>query len=136
MPSNTSTENLTTSVEQEQPLSIPETIKDKWTQIIPWVLIFAVFYFFLIRPQEKKRKQHNKLLSALKKGENVITNSGIYGKVVKVYEDDATLEIAISNTTTIRLLRSAIAELPDRKIANKKLSKNNKKDTKETKTEK
>ena len=131
-----STENTTTSVEKEQIPNAPETIKDEWTKIIPWVLIFVVFYFFLIRPQEKRRKEHIKLLDSLKIGDSVITSSGIYGKVVKKNDDDATVEIMISENTIIRLLRSAIAELPGRITSNQKLSKSNKKDEKANKIKK
>lgn len=131
-----STENTTTSVEKEQIPNAPETIKGEWTKIIPWVLIFVVFYFFLIRPQEKRRKEHIKLLDSLKIGDSVITSSGIYGKVVKKNDDDATVEIMISENTIIRLLRSAIAELPGRITSNQKLSKSNKKDEKANKIKK
>ena len=136
MTSNISTENITTSVEKEQIPNAPEAIKGEWTKIIPWVLIFVVFYFFLIRPQEKRRKEHIKLLDSLKVGDSVITSSGIYGKVVKKNDDDATVEIMISENTIIKLLRSAIAELPSRITSNQKLNKSNKKDEKANKTKK
>ncbi len=61
---------------------------------LPMILIFAVFYFLLIRPQQKKAKEHQDLLSNLKKGDSVITQGGLYGKIVAVADNVLTLEIA------------------------------------------
>ena len=62
--------------------------------ILPIVLMFLVFYFLLIRPQQKKSKDHQKFLDSLQKGDDVITSSGIYGKIVGTTEKVITLEIA------------------------------------------
>ena len=61
---------------------------------LPIVLIFGVFYLLLIRPQQKKAKEHRALIDALKKGDQVVTAAGIYGKVISVDESIVTLEIA------------------------------------------
>jgi preprotein translocase subunit YajC len=63
-------------------------------QIFPLILMFGIFYFLLIRPQQKKAKEHRALVDALKKGDQVITAAGIYGKVTSVEENIVTLEIA------------------------------------------
>jgi preprotein translocase subunit YajC len=61
---------------------------------LPLVLVFVVFYFLLIRPQQKKAKDHQQMLSRLKKNDQVMTSGGIYGKVVALTDDDVTLEVA------------------------------------------
>ena len=64
------------------------------SQLAPFVLIFLIFYFLMIRPQQKKAKAHRQLLAALKKGDNVKTDGGIRGTIQKVDEDHVMLEIA------------------------------------------
>ena len=61
---------------------------------LPMILVFAIFYLLMIRPQQKQRKQHQALLGNLKKGDEVITASGIHGKVHGIAENIATIEIA------------------------------------------
>lgn len=61
---------------------------------LPLILMFAIFYFLLIRPQQKKAKQHKQLLSALKKGDRVVTSGGLHGVVTGITEDVVTVEIA------------------------------------------
>jgi preprotein translocase subunit YajC len=78
-------------------------------QIIPLVFMFAIFYFLLIRPQQKKAREHKALLDALKKGDNVITAGGVHGKVVAVDDAVATLEIATG--VTIKITKSYIASV-------------------------
>jgi preprotein translocase subunit YajC len=64
------------------------------TGLIPLVLIFVIFYFLLIRPQQKKAKEHRKMLEAVKKGDKVVTSGGIYGLVEAVGQNTVTLKIA------------------------------------------
>ncbi|MDD2273384.1 MAG: preprotein translocase subunit YajC [Desulfuromonadaceae bacterium] len=78
-------------------------------QIIPLVFMFAIFYFLLIRPQQKKAKEHKALLEAMKKGDNVITAGGVHGKVSAVENDIVTLEIA--NNVNIKITKSYIAAI-------------------------
>jgi preprotein translocase subunit YajC len=68
---------------------------------VPLILIFAIFYFLLIRPQQKKSKQHTSALEALKVGDSVVTSGGIYGKVSKIDGDQAVVEIADKVKVTI-----------------------------------
>ena len=79
-------------------------------QFIPLILIFVIFYFFLIRPQQKKVKQHKAMVTALKRGDEVVTSGGIVGKIEKVYEDDK-IDLAISENVTVKVIRSTIQSL-------------------------
>ena len=63
-------------------------------QLAPLVMIMAVFYFLLIRPQQQKAKEHDDLIKGLKKGELVVTSSGLFGRIVELKDQDVTLEIA------------------------------------------
>lgn len=65
-----------------------------FTAFIPLVLMFVIFYFLLIRPQQKKAKQHKEMLGALKKGDRVISSGGLYGVVTGITDDVVTMEIA------------------------------------------
>lgn len=78
-------------------------------QIIPLVFMFAIFYFLLIRPQQKKAKEHKSLLDALKKGDNVITAGGVHGKVTAV--DDAIVTLEVANNVNIKITKSYIASI-------------------------
>lgn len=81
----------------------------KWMGLLPLVLLFVVFYFLLIRPQQKKAKQQRQFIDSLKKGDEVVTSGGIYGKVTGITNDTVTLEIA--EKIRIKVLKSAIAML-------------------------
>ena len=74
--------------------------------IIPWLLIFVIFYFLMIRPQQRRVKEHQATISAIKKGDEVITGGGIRGRVTKVTEDEAEVEIA--SGVRIRVVKSTI----------------------------
>ena len=74
-------------------------------QFIPLILIFVIFYFFLIRPQQKKAKAHKDMVAALKRGDSVITSGGIYGTVERVMDNDK-IEVKISENVNIELVRS------------------------------
>lgn len=80
------------------------------TTLLPFLLIFVIMYFLLIRPQQKKAKAHQELIRAVRRGDTIITNGGIVGKVSKVV-DDAEVEIEVAPNTRIRLIRGAIAEV-------------------------
>lgn len=78
--------------------------------LAPLVLIFVVFYFLLIRPQQKKMKEHRAMLEALRRGDKVVTGGGIVGTVVKVgTEDDVTVEIA--EGVRVRVVRGTITSV-------------------------
>ncbi len=81
-----------------------------FAQFIPLILIFVIFYFFLIRPQQKKIKDHKAMVASLKRGDEVITSGGILGKIEKVHEDDK-VDILISNDITVKVVKSTIQSL-------------------------
>ena len=74
-------------------------------QFIPLILIFVIFYFFLIRPQQKKVKNHKAMVTALKRGDQIITSGGIVGTVERVMEGDKA-EVLISENVTVELVKS------------------------------
>ena len=74
-------------------------------QFIPLILIFVIFYYFLIRPQQKKAKAHKDMVAALKRGDNVITSGGIFGTVERVMDNDK-VEVKISENVNIELVKS------------------------------
>ena len=88
-----------------------------FAQFIPLILIFVIFYFFLIRPQQKKVKEHKLMVTALKRGDEVVTSGGIVGKIERVLGDDK-VDISISENVTVQVVQSTIQSLlnkPDTK---------------------
>ena len=83
-------------------------------QMIPFLFIFILFYFILIRPAQKRQKKHQALISELKKGDNVVTSSGILGIIYGLTDSFVTLEVA--DNVRIRVLRSQISSLAKSEI--------------------
>ena len=81
-----------------------------FAQFIPLILIFVIFYFFLIRPQQKKVKEHKLMVSALKRGDEVVTSGGIVGKIERVLGDDK-VDVSISENVTVQVVQSTIQSL-------------------------
>ena len=79
-------------------------------QLLPLILIFVVFYFLLIRPQQKRVKQHKEMVNSLKVGSPVVTSGGIVAKVVKL-NDDIFITVNISNNVDVKIKRDTIVEL-------------------------
>ena len=84
---------------------------DMFTSFIPLILIFVIFYFFLIRPQQKKAKEHKQMVEALRRKDDVLLQSGIFGKVTKVTDGEDEIEVEIAKDVKVRVLRSAIASV-------------------------
>jgi len=80
-------------------------------QLLPLILIFAVFYFLLIRPQQKKMKEHKGMLGALKRNDKVITSGGILGTVTKVRDDSDEIEVEIAPNVRVTVVRGTIASV-------------------------
>ena len=74
-------------------------------QFIPLILIFVIFYFFLIRPQQKKVKEHKAMVESLKKGDKIVTSGGITGTISRVVDNDK-VEVEISENVTVEVIRS------------------------------
>ena len=86
-----------------------------FTQFIPLILIFVIFYFFLIRPQQKRVKEHKAMVESLKKGDEVITSGGIIGVVDRVMEDDR-IEVTLADNVKVQIIRSTITSLLKKEI--------------------
>ena len=74
-------------------------------QFIPLILIFVIFYFFLIRPQQKKVKEHKKMVESLKRGDKVITSGGIVGSIERIIDNDK-VEVSISDDVKVEVVRA------------------------------
>ena len=83
---------------------------EAFQQFIPLILIFGIMYFLLIRPQQQKAKQHQKMVEALRRGDQVITQGGLIGKVLKV-KDDNEVEVELSEGVNVRVVQSTIAKV-------------------------
>ena len=81
-----------------------------FAQFIPLILIFVIFYFFLIRPQQRKVKEHKIMVAALKRGDEVITSGGIVGKVERILGDDK-IDLLIAENVTVQVVQSTIQSL-------------------------
>ena len=79
-------------------------------QILPFILIFVIMYFLLIRPQQKKLKEHQAMVNSVRRGDMVVTQGGIIGKVIKV-RDDGEVEIEISEGVKVRVIQSTLADV-------------------------
>ncbi len=79
-------------------------------QFIPLILIFAIMYFLMIRPQQNKLKQHKAMVAAVRRGDQVVTQGGIIGKVTKVKEGEE-VEVEIAKDVRVRLIKSTIADV-------------------------
>ena len=80
------------------------------TSLLPFVLIFVVFYFFLIRPQQKRAKEHREMVSQLRRGDKVITSGGLVGTVTKSVDDQETVEVEIAKDVKVNIMRNMIAD--------------------------
>ena len=81
-----------------------------FAQFIPLILIFVIFYFFLIRPQQKKVKEHKQMVATLKRGDEVVTSGGVIGTVERILGDDK-VDLLISENVTIQVVQSTIQTL-------------------------
>ncbi|MDB3873061.1 preprotein translocase subunit YajC [Pelagibacteraceae bacterium] len=79
-------------------------------QFIPLILIFVIFYFLLIRPQQKRIKEHKAMVDSLNRGDDIVTSGGIVGKVVRVLEDDKA-EVEIAENVTVKIIKSTVSQV-------------------------
>ncbi|PIV75247.1 MAG: preprotein translocase subunit YajC [Rhodobacteraceae bacterium CG17_big_fil_post_rev_8_21_14_2_50_65_11] len=77
---------------------------------IPLILIFVIMYFLMIRPQQQQRKQHQAMIAALRRGDQVITSGGFIGKVTKVKDEDE-VEVELADGVKVRVVRNTIAKV-------------------------
>ncbi|VAW10448.1 Protein translocase subunit YajC [hydrothermal vent metagenome] len=79
-------------------------------QLLPFILIFAIIYFLILRPQQKRAKAHREMVSALRRGDFVVTSGGLIGKVIKVLDDNE-ISVEVAEGVKVRLLRSSVSEV-------------------------
>lgn len=84
---------------------------DAFTSFLPIILIFVVFYFLLIRPQQRKMKQHRAMLGQVKRGDRVLTGGGIIGTVTKVKEETDEVTVEIADGVKVDILRSTVSDV-------------------------
>lgn len=86
-------------------------------QMVPIALMFVIFYFLLIRPQQQKAKQHQEVVSKLKKGDSVILAGGILGKVARVRDGDPEIDVEIAKGTIVSVIRSSVSDVRNKSDA-------------------
>jgi len=89
-------------------LGAPSAGGNQWMSFLPLILLFVVFYFLLIRPQQKKAKQQKQFIENLKKGDEVVTSGGLYGKITGLTDTTVTIEIA--EKVRVKVAKSAVAQ--------------------------
>ena len=85
--------------------------------LMPIILVMIIFYFLLIRPQQKRAKQHKEMLAALKRGDKIITNGGLTGTIIKAVDDSETIEVEIAKDVKVNVVRTMIADVRDKDAA-------------------
>ena len=83
---------------------------DMFVQLVPFVLIFIIMYFLIIRPQQKRARDHQDMIKSVRRGDQIVMNGGILGKVTKV-GDEPDIEVEIADGVRVRVLRGMIAEV-------------------------
>ena len=91
---------------QAAPAAAPSDATQFIVGLLPWVLIFVIFWFLMIRPQQRRVREHQATIAAVKKGDEVVTGGGIRGRVTKVSDDEAEVEIA--NGVRVRVVKSTL----------------------------
>ncbi len=93
---------------------------DFFFQILPFLLIFVIMYFMLIRPQQRRVKEHKEMVAALRRGDTVVTGGGLVGKVTKV--DDLEVEVQVAQGVKVKVVRSTITDVRNKTepVGNKK----------------
>lgn len=84
---------------------------DFMIQLLPILLMFVIFYFLLLRPQQQRVKQHREMVANIRRGDTVVTAGGIVGKITRIKEGEAEIEVEIAENTRVRLMRATIAEV-------------------------
>ena len=83
-------------------------------QFLPLILIFLIMYFLMIRPQQKKMKEHRAMVEALRRGDQVVTQGGIIGKVTRVKDGESEIEVEIADGVKVRVVRSTVTQVLSR----------------------
>lgn len=110
----------TTANAADAPTPPPENI---WASLLPFVFVFVIFYFLILRPQQKKIKEHQAMVAAVQKGDKVVLSGGMLGKVIKVDNTSNIVEVEIASGVVVKVIPSTIASI----TSDKPLNDNNKK---------
>ena len=78
---------------------------------LPLILIFVIMYLLIIRPQQKKQKEHQRMLDSVKKGDKIVTSGGIYGQIVGIKERDQTLIVKVADNVKVELSRGSVSRI-------------------------
>jgi preprotein translocase subunit YajC len=84
---------------------------DMFLQLVPFVLIFVIMWFLIIRPQQRRAKEHQEMLKNVRRGDTVVTSGGIVGKVVKVTDDAPDIDVEIADGVRVKVARTMIADV-------------------------
>lgn len=84
---------------------------DLIVSLVPFILIFAIMYFLVLRPQQKRMKEHREMVAATRRGDTIVTNGGIIGKVTKVFEENDEIQVEIADGVRVRILRATVSEV-------------------------
>jgi preprotein translocase subunit YajC len=84
---------------------------DMIAQFAPFLLILIIMYFLLIRPQQRRAKEHAALISGIRRGDTIVMNNGMIGKVSKVFEEQGELEVEIADNVKVRVVRGMVADV-------------------------
>jgi preprotein translocase subunit YajC len=79
--------------------------------LLPIIFVMVIFYFLLIRPQQKRAKQHKLMLAVIRRGDKIVTSGGLMGTVVKVIDDNDTVEVEIAKDVKVSVVRGMIADI-------------------------
>ncbi len=80
-------------------------------QIFPFILIFAIFYFLIIRPQRKRADDHKRLVDGVRRGDMVVTSGGLIGKVTRVYDDSNEIQVEIADGVKVKVVKSTLSDV-------------------------
>ncbi|MGD9507962.1 MAG: preprotein translocase subunit YajC [Geminicoccaceae bacterium] len=89
---------------------------DIFMSLLPLVMVFAIFYFLLIRPQQSKMRAHREMLENLKKGDQVVTGGGIVGKIVRVEQSDNSLVVEIASNVQVKVVRGTVQDVLNKPV--------------------
>ncbi|MCB1501692.1 MAG: preprotein translocase subunit YajC [Bauldia sp.] len=84
---------------------------DMLVQFLPFILIFVIMYFLIIRPQRLKAKRHQEMIANLRRGDTVVTSGGLIGKVAKVLQDEGEIQVDLAENVRVRIVRGMISEV-------------------------
>jgi preprotein translocase subunit YajC len=91
-------------------------------QLLPFLFIFVIIYILIIRPQQKRAKQHKDMISAVRRGDTIVTSGGLIGKVTKVTEGNDEIQVELAKDVKVRVMRHMISDVSSKNepVANKK----------------